>query len=195
MARSKDFSESEVLGKAADVFTRLGYNATSLSTLTQELGVAKQSLYNAFGDKESLYLQALAHAAENSPIGRSLMQPGKTGLQRIQDFFKVLLSECGDTDHPGCMLSTGILEHDQHCASGLELQRKWQSTQELLRSAIEDGQREGSIASKRRSAELAHTLMATMAGLRIMRKALSDPTMLRKTLRQVVDLNLEMLQR
>jgi TetR/AcrR family transcriptional regulator, transcriptional repressor for nem operon len=194
MARTKDFSENEVLGKAADVFTRLGYSATSLSTLTQELGVAKQSLYNAFGDKESLYLQALECAAEGSTLRRALMPSEKNGLQRLQAFFELIISECANPNHPGCMLSVGILEQPQESAIASELQRKWQGTQELLRSAIEDGQRDGSIASQRRSAELAQALMATMAGLRVMRKAVADPNALQSALRHVAEINLNMLR-
>jgi TetR/AcrR family transcriptional regulator, transcriptional repressor for nem operon len=193
MTRPKEFSEDEALHAAAQVFTRLGYSATSLSTLTEELGVAKQSLYNAFGDKESLYLRTLQHASQDNPLGRVLAQPHKTGLQRMQAFFDQLCAECNDADHPGCMVCTGILEQPPGSALRHALQAKWQATHELLRSTIEDGQRDGSIRSKKRSADLAHTLMATMAGMRVMRKALNDNTALKAALKQISALHLEML--
>jgi TetR/AcrR family transcriptional regulator, transcriptional repressor for nem operon len=194
MSRNKDFSEIEALSKVADVFTRGGYNGTSLNTLTDELGIGKQSLYNAFGDKEELYLRALQHAAQSSAIGQSLVQPGKAGLERIQDFFEVLISECANANHPGCMVSAGVLEFEPTSVVGRELQRKWSLTQELLRCAIEDGQREGQIRTEQRSAELAQLLMATMAGLRVARKAMHDQTDINKMLRSVVNLNLELLR-
>jgi TetR/AcrR family transcriptional regulator, transcriptional repressor for nem operon len=193
MTRPKEFSEDEALRAAAQLFTRLGYSATSLSTLTEGLGVAKQSLYNAFGDKEALYLRALQHVSQDNPLGRLLAQPHKTGLQRVQAFFDQLCVECNDSDHPGCMVCSGVLEQPQDSALQHALQLKWQATHELIRSTIEDGQRDGSIRSKKRSADLAHTLMATMAGMRVMRKALNDTVALKAALKQVSALHLEML--
>ena len=43
------------------LFWRNGYNGTSMEMLTRELGVEKPSTYAAFGNKRSLYLEALLH--------------------------------------------------------------------------------------------------------------------------------------
>jgi TetR/AcrR family transcriptional regulator, transcriptional repressor for nem operon len=195
MTRTKDFDEQQVLTAAADTFTRLGYHATSFSTLTDALGVGKQSLYNAFGDKASLYLKALEHAASTSAVGQALMQPGLSGLQRIKDFLSVVTRECADPHHPGCMVSHGLLAQAAEAQATAALQSKWSITHELLRATIEDGQRDGSIASNRRSAELAHALMVTMAGLRVLSKAGGTTKHAQAALQSVVELSLEMLQR
>src|SRR5260370_36054226 len=42
-----------------NVFWRFGYEHTSLDVLMRETGIARQSLYDTFGDKRALYLQAL----------------------------------------------------------------------------------------------------------------------------------------
>jgi TetR/AcrR family transcriptional regulator, transcriptional repressor for nem operon len=174
MSREKEFSSDEVLAKAADLFTRHGFAGTSMSMLTQELGVAKQSLYNAFGDKEALYLQSLKMAVSDTPGARALQAPaGKLlkGRERIAAFFEVVLYECSDPNHPGCMVSCGLLETQPQSNIAQQLQATWQATTEMLRSAVEDGQRDGSIQSQLRSAELAHALMVTMSGLRVLSKA------------------------
>jgi TetR/AcrR family transcriptional regulator, transcriptional repressor for nem operon len=174
MPREKDFSADEVLAKAADVFTRHGFAGTSMSMLTQELGVAKQSLYNAFGDKEALYLQSLQMAVSDTPGARALQGNAAkpmNGRERIAAFFDVVLSECSDPDHPGCMVSCGLLEAQPQSNIAQQLQATWQATTEMLRSAVEDGQRDGSIRSQLRSAELAQALMVTMAGQRVLSKA------------------------
>ena len=44
-----------------NVFWRRGYEATTLDDLTATMGIKRQSLYNSFGDKHSLYLEALRH--------------------------------------------------------------------------------------------------------------------------------------
>ncbi len=174
MPREKEFSSNEVLIQAADLFTRHGFAGTSMSMLTETLGVAKQSLYNAFGDKEALYLQSLQALNNDSPLARAIQaRPGaeRTGRERITAFFNQVLTECTDSTHPGCMVSTGLLEMPSDSHVGQQLQAKWHATTEMLRSTVEDGQRDGSIKSKLRSAELAHALMVSMAGLRVMAKA------------------------
>src|ERR671935_2536743 len=59
VARTPEFDHDKVLEKALDAFWRKGYEATSLSDLLEATGLARQSLYNAFGDKRALFLAAL----------------------------------------------------------------------------------------------------------------------------------------
>ena len=50
------------------VFWRFGYEHTSLDLLLREMGIAKQSLYDTFGDKRSLYLKALRQYRDNDHL-------------------------------------------------------------------------------------------------------------------------------
>jgi TetR/AcrR family transcriptional regulator, transcriptional repressor for nem operon len=195
MPREKEFSTQEVLAKAADVFTRYGYAGTSFATLTQELGVAKQSLYNAFGDKEALYLQSLQHTMANNPSARALADRTLTGRARVARFFSIVILECNDPRHPGCMVSNGLLEISGDSLVARELQSKWAIGAEMLRSAIEDGQRDGSVQSKLRSAELAQALMVAMSGLRVLAKAHGDAATKPQVLQSSLDLSLSVLDR
>ena len=74
MARSKEFDEERALAAAVDVFWRQGYENTSLEALMREMGIARQSLYDTFGDKRALYLKAMAFYRErtNSSLRESL---------------------------------------------------------------------------------------------------------------------------
>ena len=60
MARSKEFDQERALAAAMDIFWRQGYENTSLEDLMREMGIARQSLYDTFGDKRALYLKAMA---------------------------------------------------------------------------------------------------------------------------------------
>ena len=44
---------------AINVFSTHGYNGTSLSLLTEAMGIGKKSLYDTFGDKRSLFFKAI----------------------------------------------------------------------------------------------------------------------------------------
>src|SRR6516165_4217971 len=59
MARPREFDESVVLDAAVNCFWTRGYEATSVRDLAAEMGITGPSLYNAFGDKRSLFRTAL----------------------------------------------------------------------------------------------------------------------------------------
>jgi TetR/AcrR family transcriptional repressor of nem operon len=59
MARTKEFDPDKALQSAVNVFWRFGYEHTSLETLMREMGISKQSLYDTFGDKRSIYFRAM----------------------------------------------------------------------------------------------------------------------------------------
>ncbi|MGZ3239609.1 MAG: TetR/AcrR family transcriptional regulator, partial [Burkholderiaceae bacterium] len=62
--RPRNFDENAVLDSALEVFWGHGFQGASLAELTEAMGLSKPSLYAAFGDKESLYLKALARYAD-----------------------------------------------------------------------------------------------------------------------------------
>lgn len=59
MARPRTFDPDDVLNTAINVFWRKGFRGTSLDDITAETGLAKPSLYAAFGDKNALFLKVL----------------------------------------------------------------------------------------------------------------------------------------
>ena len=57
--RPRDFDLGEALERAMRLFWRNGYLGTSISDLTEGMGISRASLYAAFGSKEELYKSAL----------------------------------------------------------------------------------------------------------------------------------------
>src|SRR5687768_6496571 len=57
--RPRTFDKQEALDTALRLFWRHGYEGTSISSLAQAIGVTMPSLYLAFGNKESLFMQAV----------------------------------------------------------------------------------------------------------------------------------------
>ncbi|CAG6392093.1 TetR/AcrR family transcriptional regulator [Streptomyces cocklensis] len=57
--RPRSFDRDEALEAAVAVFWQYGYDATSIAMLTGALGIGAPSLYAAFGDKKTLFFEAL----------------------------------------------------------------------------------------------------------------------------------------
>jgi AcrR family transcriptional regulator len=83
MAGQRQFNERQALHQARDVFWLKGYGATSMQDIENATGVLRGSLYNAYRDKETLFLRVfeeysrdfLAEAGEaltHPDIGRAL---------------------------------------------------------------------------------------------------------------------------
>ena len=59
--RPRAFDREAALTQATHLFWLKGYEATSISDLTDAMGIGSPSLYAAFGSKEALYTEALRH--------------------------------------------------------------------------------------------------------------------------------------
>lgn len=59
MARPKEFDRDEVLMAAIELFASYGYEGTSTEALVKAMGVNRQSLYDTFGSKRELYIEAV----------------------------------------------------------------------------------------------------------------------------------------
>src|SRR3954447_25435899 len=64
MAGVRQFDEKEVIAIALDVFWRKGLHDATMQDLAAATGVQRGSLYNAYGDKEEIFLRAFDQYAE-----------------------------------------------------------------------------------------------------------------------------------
>src|SRR5271170_472264 len=115
MARPREFDERAVLDAAVQCFWAQGYEATSVRDLIEKTGITGASLYNAFGDKQSLYLRALDHYVEGS-ITQRIQRCGElTPREALGTFFgDILKRSLADRQHKGCMLVNAALDVPVH---------------------------------------------------------------------------------
>ncbi|MBL5902491.1 TetR/AcrR family transcriptional regulator [Serratia fonticola] len=59
--RPREFDREQALLQARDLFWRQGFEGTSMSDLVAKLGIASARIYKAFGSKELLFREAIAH--------------------------------------------------------------------------------------------------------------------------------------
>lgn len=69
MVRPGEFDREDVLDRAIRVSWESGYAATPTGDLLAVMGIGRQSLYNAFGDKRELYVEAPVRYQARSTSG------------------------------------------------------------------------------------------------------------------------------
>lgn len=115
--RPRAFDPELALERALRLFWEKGYEGTSLSDLTEAIGINRPSLYAAFGDKESLFLKALDRYSEGraADLKDALAQP--TARAVVERFLGKVAEVLGDSGNPrGCLLVHGALS----CGAGAD---------------------------------------------------------------------------
>jgi TetR/AcrR family transcriptional regulator, transcriptional repressor for nem operon len=185
MPRPRAFDEADVRQRLADVFTANGYQGTSMAMLTEASGLGKQSLYNSFGDKDALYLDALDCVGERMSQVAATLAQASTGRAAIDAFFAFLFAACTHPDPAVhiCIVSAGLLEGAPNTEAADKLRTRWRATEALLRSQVKRGQRDGSVRGDVGDAELARVLITLVSGLRVAARAVDSTRQLQTTLR------------
>ena len=183
MARGKQFSEAEVLERVADIFAAHGYQGTSLAMLLDATGLGKQSLYDTFGDKQALYLKSVECAVARHASLLSTMHAAPSGRAAVAAFFDSLIGHCADDDpaKQSCIITAGLLEAVDDERIAHRLRDKWIAMHEVLRAAVERGQKDGSIRAQAPSSEIADLLLAVVGGMRVNSRAAMNPQRLHRT--------------
>ncbi|HEY6132993.1 MAG TPA: TetR/AcrR family transcriptional regulator [Rubrivivax sp.] len=190
MNRPRHFDLDGLRECVTDVFVKHGYRGTSMSMLTEASGLGKQSLYNALGDKEAAYLQAIECASLRYAALQAAMQDASDGRQAVHRFFDQVVEVCAGADPAQnvCMLTAGLMEGIEAEAIAAKLQEKWHALCNLLRLSIERGQHDGSIRRDVGSDVLCDVLVALLAGIRVAARAPTDRTSIETTVRWVLKL-------
>ena len=107
--RPKHFDEQKALEQAMELFWAKGYDCTGISDLEKALGIGRQSIYNTFGDKRTLFIKAFQYYAQTRSAAMvGLLQQEGTGEEKIDRFFSMLISvQCSDK-RTGCLLANSV---------------------------------------------------------------------------------------
>src|SRR5262245_8884116 len=111
MAGVRQFDEREVIAVALDVFWRKGLHDATMQDLAAATGVQRGSLYNAYGDKEAIFLRAFDQYAEHflETAGNALAQ-GDAGA-RLRKFFDLIIANMTSGSPPrGCLTTRTALD-------------------------------------------------------------------------------------
>ncbi|WP_346727141.1 TetR/AcrR family transcriptional regulator [Ralstonia insidiosa] len=165
-----------MLQKAIRVFWRKGFAATSTDELLQEMGIGRQSLYNAFGDKRQLYLEVLRSYMEGTFGGHlERLNKPKSPLQGIRRLLLGLAAPDDDERALGCL---GVGSAGEFGTRDPELLAQLQSGSQFLRAQlvkrIREGQESGEVDPSMDAQKAAEFVQMVMNGLQLAARTGAD---------------------
>lgn len=193
VGRPREFDADQVLDAAMRAFWAKGYEATSLADLMEATGLHKGSLYQAFGDKHSLFVQALKRYLEDMDRrSTELVRSAATPLDGIHAVLHCML-DIADADPAcpkGCMAVNALVELAPHdCEVQKIMSDHLQIMQKSFQDSVTQAQAAGQIGGDRTPEEFTTLMITFMSGLAAQLKGHFDKAEAHKLL----DMQLEAL--
>lgn len=181
MVRPREFDREEALERATRVFWEKGFASTSTEDLLAAMNIGRQSLYNAFGDKRKLYLEALERYQRASTAGHlERLNSVTSPLGGIEALLVGLIAEDESERALGCMGVGAVGEFGSADPELLMLRSKvGPRLSRRLVERIREGQTGGEIDPTLDAREAAAFLQMTMQGIQLGARAGSDAKSLR----------------
>lgn len=191
MARPREFDEAAVLDAAVRRFWTRGYEATSVRELAEGMGINGASLYNAFGDKRSLYKRALEHYLDTSVRDRIVRLDGVLPPREAIAAFlnEIIERSLSDRQGKGCMLVNAVLEVAPHDAEFRKvIAEELKQIELFFHRCIVAGQESGEICTAQSAEDLARMLLCVLLGIRVLARTRPPRAMLESVLRPALAL-------
>ena len=189
MARPREFDRDEALDRATRVFWAKGYASTSTEDLLAAMNIGRQSLYNAFGDKRKLYLEALERYQRESNAGHlERLSSSASPLGGIEALLLGLIAEDDGVRALGCMGVSAVSEFGTADPELVTLRSK--VGPRLFRCLVErirEGQACGEVDLAINAREAAAFLQMTMQGIQLGARAGGDARSLRAQARFAIN--------
>jgi AcrR family transcriptional regulator len=189
MGRHREFDVQKCLDAALDVFWQKGYEGASYADLTSATGVERPGLYSAFGNKESLFKQALERYYNHYLA----FFPAALELPTSKEVVKCLLFKSVElnTRYPerrGCLGIQGVLAcSDSSESVRIAVVEARANGEYILRERLERAKDEGDLPESADCAALASYVCAVLHGMAVQAKAGFSKERLEAVATQAID--------
>ena len=174
MVRPREFDPEQALDRAMRAFWAKGYEATSLDDLCEATDLSRSSLYAAYGDKRSLFLQTLDRYGDNAVarVSAALSRPEPV-RKALEDFLAEMIEQIvSGFGRTGCFIgncAAEVARHDR--AAAAKINRNLDRIEAVFREGLERAQNNDELSAETDIGALARFFVASTQGLRLMGKA------------------------
>jgi TetR/AcrR family transcriptional repressor of nem operon len=191
MGRQKAFDEDRAIDAAIDRFWSRGYEATSVRDLAGDMGIGGASLYNAFGDKRTLFTRALeryVNRASRERIAR--LEARGQAKECIAAFLaEIIERSLKDRDRKGCLLVNSALDVAPHDADlGKVVAGYLDEIRAFFRRNIVRAQEASSMSRDLDADEVSGHLLGVVLGIRVLARTRADRASLESVARPALRL-------
>ncbi len=156
--RPRSFDRAGALRRAMDVFWEHGYEGASINDLTAAMGINSPSLYAAFGCKEELFREAVAHYNDTlgAPAAAELRErpTAREAIAAVLRHHAVVF--CTPDNPRGCMIVLAATTCSEDTRSVHEYLAGWRMALETdFHERIERGIAEGDVPASADAAMIA----------------------------------------
>jgi TetR/AcrR family transcriptional repressor of nem operon len=180
MVGARQFDHDTVVDRAMMVFWRKGYGATSIQDLEQATRLRRGSLYNAFGDKEGLFVAALKRYEMTVGLERIKQLSLPDPYQAIQAFLSTLVAQMSDASRPrGCLHTNTSLEFPSAPDAVLRIiAERTSAIESAIYAVLRRAQSVGTMDPAVDARALARFYLGVAKGIGVLHKVFGDTAML-----------------
>jgi len=167
--RPATFDQDAALAAAVPLFWRHGYDGTSISMLTEAMGVTPPTLYSAFGSKELLYCQVLDFYQRQTETGDEALLEGASVRRLLEVYLRASAHRfSGSGGGRGCMIMIGSLQvgPDEEGAARAAAGARASAVQRL-EALLNAAKSNGELAAGTNCRSLAQFYMAVIEGMAV----------------------------
>ena len=192
MPWEKSFDEADVIDQIMHVFWDKGYEATSLTDLTEATGLKRGSLYNAFGDgKQELFFRSLQkYDTEQRAAIIKQLEAIESPIAAFETLFDALVQQAmADTEKKGCLLVNTALNMTHHDEAVQKLVTKGMDEfASFFERLIKRGQSAGKIPASVQPRPTGRALLTLVVGIRVMSRGVLNKAALKQVSQQAKSL-------
>lgn len=171
MPRTPQFNRETALNNALHLFWRQGYHATSMKDIEEAMDMRPGSIYAAFGNKESLFKEALdTYFAMVEDDFKSTIAKQPSVLQGFRQYLKNIAKadeSCAPTR--ACMLVKTLLEFTPEDKAFSEPVHGYlDSIEAMLTETLTEARSRGELSKQSAPEQLARLIQTNVIGLRTM---------------------------
>jgi AcrR family transcriptional regulator len=124
--RPREFVTADIRMKIRTCFSRQGYSGTTLADIVDATGLSQPSIYNAFGDKRTIFLQALDDEFEELSMRLHRLSEDSSLAERLTKFLQAVTADYRSSlpgQAPGVALGAALAEASADAEVRTRLQR------------------------------------------------------------------------
>lgn len=169
MPKSVTFDRNQVIEDVMKLFWKKGYNGTSMQDLVDVTGLNRSSFYNSFGDKFSLFQEALKHyQLRQHEMINGFTSNASSPKDAVISLFRGISGDLNQSEQKGCMITsctTELAGQDDRIKGFLT--ENMEHVVALFSALIKRAQAQGEIDPEKDPATLALYLFSVLQGIRV----------------------------